>query len=59
MMLERFYNISKKYPHQNILRLTADCPLHDPDVIDEITSFFCKITSIMFQILFTELFLSA
>jgi len=41
-VLERFYNISKKYTYKNILRLTADCPLHDPDVIDEITSFFLQ-----------------
>jgi spore coat polysaccharide biosynthesis protein SpsF len=33
-VLERYYEASKKYDAQIILRITADCPLVDPDVID-------------------------
>ncbi len=39
-VLSRFYEISKKNLAKNILRLTADCPLHDPEVIDEIIKFY-------------------
>lgn len=39
-VLSRFYKIAKKYPSRNILRLTADCPLHDPDVINDIIKFY-------------------
>tara|TARA_Y100000766_G_C18843633_1_gene574513 strand:+ start:581 stop:1294 length:714 start_codon:yes stop_codon:yes gene_type:complete len=39
-VLSRFYEISKKNLAKNILRLTADCPLHDPEVIDDIIKFY-------------------
>lgn len=35
-VLERFYQISKKYKPKNIVRLTGDCPLIDSDVIDQV-----------------------
>ena len=33
-MLERFYFASKKYKADIIVRITADCPLIDPSLID-------------------------
>lgn len=33
-VLDRFYQTAKHFQADIIVRLTADCPLHDPDVID-------------------------
>lgn len=33
-VLDRYYQVSKIFAPQNIVRITADCPLHDTDVID-------------------------
>lgn len=33
-VLDRYYHCAKKYNMENIVRITADCPLHDPQVID-------------------------
>jgi spore coat polysaccharide biosynthesis protein SpsF len=33
-VLDRYYRCAKKYGAKDIVRITADCPLHDPDVID-------------------------
>jgi spore coat polysaccharide biosynthesis protein SpsF len=33
-VLDRFYRVSVQYSAEVIIRLTADCPLLDPDVID-------------------------
>lgn len=35
-VLERFYKIVIKYEPANIIRLTGDCPLIDPDIIDRV-----------------------
>ena len=35
-VLGRFYQTSKIYPSQHIVRLTGDCPLTDPKLIDDI-----------------------
>lgn len=35
-VLDRFYKISIKYQPDNIIRLTGDCPLIDPDIIDKV-----------------------
>jgi spore coat polysaccharide biosynthesis protein SpsF (cytidylyltransferase family) len=35
-VLDRYYQAAKKYYPQNIVRITADCPLADPVLIDEI-----------------------
>lgn len=35
-VLGRFYNASKKYKFSNIVRITADCPLIDPVIVDEV-----------------------
>ena len=39
-VLGRFYETSSYYKGEVIVRLTADCPLIDPDVIDRVISFF-------------------
>ncbi|MFZ0371438.1 MAG: glycosyltransferase family protein [Halobacillus sp.] len=39
-VLGRFYETSSFYKGEVIVRLTADCPLIDPDVIDRAISFF-------------------
>ena len=42
-VLDRFYNAAKKYRGINIVRITADCPLIDPMIVDEVISnFFLK-----------------
>jgi spore coat polysaccharide biosynthesis protein SpsF (cytidylyltransferase family) len=39
-VLDRFINAAKKYRPQVIVRFTADCPLTDPVLIDEIIEYF-------------------
>ena len=39
-VLDRFYNVAKKYNAKNIVRITADCPLIDPYIVDEVVSKF-------------------
>ena len=34
-VLERFYHAAKPYEPEHVVRLTGDCPLADPDLIDE------------------------
>ena len=42
-VLDRFYRAASLYPEYDIIvRLTGDCPLHDPGVIDDVISEFCK-----------------
>ena len=35
-VLSRFADCASEYPAENIIRLTADCPLADPEVIDSV-----------------------
>jgi glutamate-1-semialdehyde 2,1-aminomutase len=35
-VLDRFYKAAKKYKGENIVRITADCPLSDPKIIDDV-----------------------
>lgn len=35
-VLTRFYKTSLKYPSEHIVRLTADCPLISPEIIDNV-----------------------
>jgi glutamate-1-semialdehyde aminotransferase/spore coat polysaccharide biosynthesis protein SpsF (cytidylyltransferase family) len=39
-VLERFYLCAKKFNKKNIIRITADCPLSDPQIIDKFTQIF-------------------
>ncbi|MFA6551013.1 MAG: glycosyltransferase family protein [Patescibacteria group bacterium] len=42
-VLDRYYRCSLKYPkYKNIIRITGDCPLIDPVVIDEVVDLFIK-----------------
>ena len=42
-VLDRFYNAAKKYKAINIVRITADCPLVDANIVDKVIgSFFLK-----------------
>lgn len=42
-VLDRFYRCSLRYPaYDNIMRLTGDCPLVDPKIIDQVIVFFEK-----------------
>lgn len=37
-VLDRFYQCAKKNSVKDIVRITADCPLHDPHVIDRVVA---------------------
>jgi glutamate-1-semialdehyde aminotransferase/spore coat polysaccharide biosynthesis protein SpsF (cytidylyltransferase family) len=39
-VLDRFYKAAKKYKGENIVRITADCPLIDPCIVDEVINIF-------------------
>ena len=42
-VIDRYYQVAKLYKSQNIIRITADCPLIDPKIIDSlINNFFQK-----------------
>ena len=44
-VLSRYYEVAKKYNISNIVRLTADCPLIDPSVVDHFINEFFKLTA--------------
>ena len=39
-VLDRFYKAAKKYKGKNIVRITADCPLIDYKIVDDVISNF-------------------
>jgi len=41
-VLDRFYNAAKKYKADTIVRITADCPVIDPFIVDEVIIDFLK-----------------
>ncbi|MDC1136651.1 glycosyltransferase family protein [Nitrosopumilus sp.] len=41
-VLDRFYHAAKKYNADPIVRITGDCPLIDPVLIDEMIKFFLE-----------------
>jgi spore coat polysaccharide biosynthesis protein SpsF (cytidylyltransferase family) len=41
-VLDRFYRAAKKFRFNAVVRVTADCPLHDPVVIDRVIGEYAK-----------------
>lgn len=42
-ILDRYYQCALRYPeYENIVRITGDCPLIDPAIIDEVIAYFEK-----------------
>ncbi len=41
-VLERYYQVAKKRRPDTVVRITADCPLIDPEIVDEVISTFRK-----------------
>lgn len=39
-VLDRYYQCALKYKIENIVRITGDCPLIDPDVADRVINFY-------------------
>ena len=39
-VIDRYYKVAKKLNEKNIIRLTADCPLIDPKVVDKVVNSF-------------------
>ncbi len=39
-VLDRYYNCAKKFQIENIIRITADCPLIDPEIVDQVIQKF-------------------
>jgi len=45
-VLDRYYQAARQYQARNIVRITADCPLIDPEVIDRtVSAFFGQVTA--------------
>lgn len=41
-VLDRVYQAAKKFKAQTVIRVTADCPFHDPELIDQMIEFYLK-----------------
>ncbi len=41
-VLDRFYKAALNFQPKHIVRLTGDCPLIDPDILDELITFYLK-----------------
>jgi spore coat polysaccharide biosynthesis protein SpsF len=42
-VLSRYYNCAKKYNAETVVRITSDCPLIDPDVVDHYINYYKEI----------------
>jgi len=41
-VLDRFYQAARRYHAEHIMRLTGDCPLIDPQIVDALISFYLE-----------------
>lgn len=41
-VLDRYYRAACKYEAEAVVRITSDCPLIDPDVVDRVIGCFCE-----------------
>lgn len=41
-VLDRYYQAAKKFNADTIVRITGDCPLIDPELVDEIINYYIK-----------------
>ena len=39
-VIDRYYKVAKLFKAQNIIRITADCPIIDPKVLDQVVNLF-------------------
>ena len=39
-VLDRFFNAAKKYKPKDIIRITGDCPLVDPETIEKLIDYY-------------------
>lgn len=39
-LIERYKKVLKLYPSKNIIRITSDCPLSDPELLDNMIKFY-------------------
>ncbi|MBC8185065.1 aminotransferase class III-fold pyridoxal phosphate-dependent enzyme [candidate division KSB1 bacterium] len=39
-VLDRYYNAAKQYQPETVVRITGDCPIIDPTLVDEVISFY-------------------
>ncbi|CAG0969978.1 MAG: glycosyltransferase family protein [Candidatus Methanoperedens sp.] len=46
-VLDRYYHAAKKFEAETIVRITGDCPLIDPQIVDEIIGYYLKNKNIL------------